>query len=77
MKTMAVDDAQYLALEKAARRSDRSIQELVSEAIELWLVEAEMDDADHAAIEDARTEAAEQGGVEFEEFFDRLLEGQH
>ena len=77
MKTMSVDDSQYLALQEAALRSDRSIQELISEAIELWLVETEMDDADHSAIEDARTEAAEQGGVEFEEFFDGLLEGQH
>ena len=76
MKTMTVDDSQYLALQEAALRSDRSIQELISEAIELWLVETEMDDAEHDAIEEARAEAAEQGGVEFEAFFDGLLEGQ-
>ena len=41
MKTMTVDDAHYLALEEAARRSDRPVQELVNEAIESWLAEAE------------------------------------
>ena len=73
---MTVDDAQYLALEEAARRSDRSVQELINEAIESWLAEAAMDDAEHDAIEEARAEAGEQGGVEFEAFFDELLGGQ-
>ena len=76
MKTMTVDDVHYLALEEAARRSDRSVQELVNEAIESWLAEAELDDAEHTAIEEARAEAAEQGGIEFEAFFDELLGGQ-
>ena len=76
MKTMTVDDDHYLALEEAARRSDRSVQELVNEAIESWLAEAELDDTEHAAIEEARAEAAEQGGIEFEAFFDELLGGQ-
>ena len=73
---MTVDDAHYLALEEAARRSDRPVQELVNEAIESWLAEAELDDAEHVAIEEARAEAAEQGGIEFEAFFDELLGGQ-
>ena len=72
MKTMTVDDVHYLAL---ARRSDRSVQELVNEAIESWLAEAELDDAEHTAIEEARAEAAEQGGIEFGAFFDELLGG--
>ena len=46
MKTMTVDDDHYLALEEAARRSDRSVQELVNEAIESWLAEAELDDTE-------------------------------
>ena len=49
---------------------------LVNEAIESWLAEAELDDTEHAAIEEARAEAAEQGGIEFEAFFDELLGGQ-
>lgn len=73
MKTMSLDDSLYSALEAAAGRSGRPVQELVNEAIESWLAEAAMDDAEYAAIEDARVEAAEQGGVEFESFFDDLL----
>ena len=62
-------------LEAAAGRNGRSVQELEREAIESWLADAVADDAEHLAIERARAEAAEQGGVEFERFFDGLLEG--
>ena len=31
-------------------------------------------EADHSAIEQSRAEAAELGGIEFEEFFDELLQ---
>lgn len=73
MKTMSVDDALYSALEAASGRSGRPVQDLVNEAIESWLAEAAMDEAERAVIEAARVEAAEQGGVEFESFFDDLL----
>ena len=73
MKTMSVDDSLYSALEATSGRSGRPVQELVNEAIVSWLAEAAMDDAEHAAIEDVRVETAEQGGVEFESFFDDLL----
>ena len=72
MKTISVDDRLYGALEAAADRNGRSIQELLNEAIESWLADAAMDDNDRAAIEQARAEAAEQGGAEFEAFFDDL-----
>ena len=72
MKTMSVDDGLYGALEAVADRDGRPIQELVTEAIVSWLADATMDEADHAAIEAARREAAKQGGVEFEAFFDGL-----
>ena len=72
MKTMTVDDGLYTALEAAADRNGRPVQELVNEAIGSWLADAAADEADHAAIEGARAEAAEQGGVEFEAFFDSL-----
>lgn len=74
MKTMSVDDNLFLALEAAAELSGRTVQELVDEALVSWLTEAAMDDAEYAAIEEARAEAAEQGGVEFELFFDELLQ---
>ena len=73
MKTMTVDDRLYGALEAAADRRGRPVQDLVKEAIVSWLADTAMDDADHAAIEKARAEAAELGGVEFEAFFDELL----
>ncbi len=72
MKTMSVDDGLYGALEAAADHHGRPVQALVDEAIASWLADAASDDADHAAIEQARAEAAEQGGVEFEVFFDAL-----
>lgn len=76
MKTMTVDDGLYGALEAAADRNGRSVQELVNEAIVSWLADVAMDEDDHAAIEQARAEAAEHGGVEFEPFFDDLV-GNH
>ncbi len=72
MKTMSVDDGLYGALEAAADQRGRPVQALVDEAIASWLADAASDDGDHAAIEQARAEAAEQGGVEFEAFFDTL-----
>lgn len=72
MKTMTVDNSLYAALEAAADRNGRPVQELVNEAIGSWLADAAADEADQAAIEIARGEAAEQGGVEFEAFFDGL-----
>ena len=64
MKTMSLDDRLYSALEAASSQSGRSIQELVNEAIQSWLAEAAMDDAEYAAIEYVRAEAGEPGGVE-------------
>ena len=73
MITMSVDDEVYRALEAAADRNGRPIQELVEEAIMSWLADAAMDDADHDKIEHAQAEAAKRGGIKFEAFFDELL----
>lgn len=73
MKTMTVDDSLYQALEEAANRNERPVQDLLNEAIESWLAEAAMDDADHSAIERSRAEASRRGGVESEAFFEGLL----
>ena len=72
MKTLSVDDGLYGAMEAAAARDGRSIQELIVEVIGVWLEDASRDEADYALIEHARAEAAEQGGAEFETFFDSL-----
>lgn len=74
MKTMTVEDSLYGALKAAADRDGRSVGELLNEAIESWLADAALDDADQSAIARSRDEADEQGGVEFEAFFDGLLE---
>ena len=73
MKTMTVDDGLYGALETAGDRAGRPVQELVNEAITSWPADAAADEADRGAIEQARAEAAEQGGAEFEAFFEELL----
>ena len=73
MRTMTVDDTLYGALEAAAGREGRPVQELLNEAIESWLADAALDEADHSAIARSRHEATEQGGVELEEFFGKLL----
>ena len=76
MKTAAVNDELYSALELEADRIGRSVEDLVNEAISAWLADEVADTADHAEIEKARQEAQELGGVEFETFFDQLHEGQ-
>ncbi len=76
MKTMTVADDLYSALETAADRTGQSVQDLVTEALEAWLNDVAMDDAERSKIEAARAEANEQGGVEFEEFFGKLLNDQ-
>ena len=74
MRTTSVDEDLYGALEAAADRNGRTVQDLVAEAIMSWLEEIALDEADHAAIDQARAEAAEQGGAEFEAFFRELLQ---
>ena len=73
MKTITVDEQPVRALEAAADRNGRPVQELLNEAIESWLADAALDDADRSAIERSRLEAAGLGGVEFEAFFHGLL----
>ncbi len=74
MKTMTMNDGLYSALEEEARRTGRTVNDLVIEAIESWLADSELDEAERSKIEAARVEAAKEGGVEFEEFFDELLQ---
>lgn len=69
---MPFTSPRYGALEAAARRGGRPVPEVVNEPLASWLADATMDDADQDLIEQARVEAAEQGGVEFEAFFEEL-----
>lgn len=71
---MTLNDNLYSALEEEADRSGRTVNDLVTEAIEAWLADLDLDEGERAEIELARSEAAEQGGVEFEAFFDDLLQ---
>ncbi len=72
MKKMILEDSLYGALAAVAGRRGRPVQELANEAIASWLADAALDDADYVAVKSARAEAARQGGVEFEAFFDAL-----
>ena len=76
MKTITVTDELYLALEEAANRSGQTVSDLALEAIQVWLDDIAADEADREKIEAARSEAAEQGGIEFETFFADLLSSQ-
>ena len=73
-RTMTVSEDLYLALEEEAARSSRTVSDLVTDALETWLADCELDESEHAEIEAARAEAAEHGGIEFEKFFGELLE---
>ena len=72
MKMMILEEGLYGALEAVAGRRGQQVQELANEAIASWLADEAMDDADYAAVKQARVEAAREGGVEFEAFFDAL-----
>ncbi|MCY4556661.1 MAG: hypothetical protein OXF79_09860 [Chloroflexi bacterium] len=69
MKALTVTDSLYFALEEAANRSGRPVSDLLSDAIEAWLINDAMDDAERREIGAARAEAAEQGGIAFEALF--------
>lgn len=70
--TAVVDDRRCGAAGAAASRRGRPVTEAVHETLAPRLADAAMDEADHDLIEQARAEAAKQGGVEFEAFFDDL-----
>ena len=74
MKTLTVDDTLYSAMEAEAAKCGRPVHDLINEAIEVWLAELEMDQAERSEIEASRVEAAEEGGVDLEQFFDNLLQ---
>ncbi len=72
MKTLLLDDKLYVALEEEAVKAGRPVGELLAEAVEQWLLDAELDEEEISEIEAADREWREKGGVEAGEFFDSL-----
>ena len=69
MKTLAMEDDIYIALEEEASKVGWTVSEMVVEAI----ADTKLDERERAEIESARAEAADMGGVEAEAFFDQIL----
>ena len=76
-RTMTVKEDLYLALEEEASRSSRTVSDLVAEALETWLADCELDEAEHAEVEAARAEAAEAGRGRVREVLRRAEERAH
>lgn len=69
MKTLTLDDRLYTALEEESAKAGRPISELLTEAVEQWLLDAELDETERGEIQAADREWRESGGVEASEFF--------
>jgi hypothetical protein len=66
--TIDLDAAIYRAVKVEAARADRSVREIVDEALAAWLERLE-DAEDAAAAAEALAEYERDGGVAAEEFF--------
>ena len=66
------DDALYSVIEKEAKDSGRTIQDIVIEALYLWKVETEMDEEERLEVEQASRDWEKNGGMEARAFFDSL-----
>jgi hypothetical protein len=73
--TIDVDPDLYRAVKVEAARADRSVREVVDEALEAWL-EALEDAEDIAAADAATAEYEREGGIDAEEVF-RHLAAEH
>ncbi|MEA2548478.1 MAG: ParG [Chloroflexota bacterium] len=69
--TIDLPDALYRAIKVEAARLDRSIREIVDEALETWLTTAE-ETEDRASAEEALAEYRRDGGEAAEAFFGSL-----
>ena len=63
MKTLTLDDKLYTALEEEAIKVGRPVGELLTEAVEQWLLDAELDESELGEIESADREWREKGGL--------------
>jgi plasmid stability protein len=69
--TFDIDADLYRAVRVEAARSDRSVRDVVSEALSAWLERVE-DDEDRASAADALAEYERDGGTSAAEFFEHL-----
>ena len=69
MKTLMLDDKLYTALEEEAIKADRPVGEVLTEAVEQWLLDAELDESELSEIKAADREWRENGGMESGKFF--------
>ncbi len=68
------DEALYSIIETEARDSGRTIQDIIVEALRVWKVETELDEEEHARVEQACLEWEKNGGTDARTFFDELRE---
>ncbi len=68
------DEALYSIIETEAKESGRTIQDILVEALRVWKVETELDEEEHARVEQACLEWEKNGGTEAHAFFDSLRE---
>ena len=69
--TIDVPDQLYRAVKVEAARTDRSVRDIVDEALEAWLTAAE-ENEDRASAEAALAEYRRDGGEAAESFFGSL-----
>jgi hypothetical protein len=69
--TIDLDPLRYRAIKVEAARADRSVREVVDEALEAWLEAAETRE-DRASAEEALAEYRRDGGEAAEAFFGTL-----
>jgi hypothetical protein len=69
--TIDLDGHLYRAIKVEAARTDRSVREVVDEALEAWLEAAESAE-DRASAESALAEYRREGGAAAEDFFGSL-----
>jgi plasmid stability protein len=69
--TIDLDDQRYRAIKVEAARADRSVRDIVDEALEAWLEAAEVAE-DRASAESALIEYRRDGGESADSFFGSL-----
>lgn len=74
--TFDLDDALYRAIKVEAARTDRSVRDVVAEALEHWLAaNEEAEDVEQARL--AIAEYQRDGGTDARQLFDRLAAETH
>jgi plasmid stability protein len=72
--TVDLDQELYRAVKVEAARADRSVRDVLADAISAWLERVESDE-DRASAEEALLEYRRDGGVAAADFFEHLAAG--